>query len=97
MIVEKVQKLIALAASPNEEEARTSAGIACHLIRKHGLRVVEGSDSVSSVSHASREYRAPRPTVAREASRCWECGEPIRVGDAIQDDEGKQPMHVGCT
>lgn len=96
MIVEKVQKLIALAASPNEEEARTSAGIACHLIRKHGLRVVEGSDPVSH-SRASRAYRAPRHTVAREASRCWECGEPIRPGDFIQDDEGKQPMHVGCT
>lgn len=96
MIVEKVQKLIALAASPNEEEARTSARIACHLIRKHGLQLSEGSDPASP-SRPARAYRAPQHIVAREASRCWECGEPIRVGDTIQDDEGKQPMHVGCT
>jgi hypothetical protein len=34
---EKVRKLVAMSASPHLEEARTSAFLACRLIREHGL------------------------------------------------------------
>lgn len=40
-LLEKVTRLIALAASPVEEEARTSAVKACRLILEHGLVVSE--------------------------------------------------------
>jgi len=38
--LEKVLRLIALSASPSEEEARTSAVLACRLIQQHKLLVV---------------------------------------------------------
>ncbi len=41
-LLERVQKLIALSASDREEEARTSAFIACKLIREHKLTVGTG-------------------------------------------------------
>lgn len=37
--LDKAQKLIALSASPNTEEARTAAYQACKLIREHNLTI----------------------------------------------------------
>lgn len=50
MTPDKVMKLIALAGSPNENEARTAAWMACQAIREGGLQVV-----------ASTAWRAPPP------------------------------------
>lgn len=46
-VVDRVRKLIALAASSSEEEARTSAWLACKLIRENKLRIVDTIDPVS--------------------------------------------------
>ena len=46
-IVERVRKLIELAASTNEHEARNAAHLACRLIREHQLRIVGGGFDTS--------------------------------------------------
>ena len=40
-ILARVQKLIALSASPNKHEARNAAYQACKLIREHNLRLTQ--------------------------------------------------------
>jgi Protein of unknown function (DUF2786) len=40
-ILARVRQLIALASSPEPEEARTAAVLACQLIREHGLKLSE--------------------------------------------------------
>jgi hypothetical protein len=39
--VRRVEQLVALSGSDNENEARSAAFQACRLIRKHGLQIVE--------------------------------------------------------
>jgi hypothetical protein len=45
-VIERVTKLVALATSPNENEARNAAYQACRLIREHRLTVVEAKETV---------------------------------------------------
>ncbi len=52
-VVAKVEKLIALSASSNENESRNAAAMACRLIREHRL---------SLRSSAAPPASAPRPT-----------------------------------
>lgn len=40
-MIDKIRKLIALTASPNENEARNAAFLACKMIREQKLEVVE--------------------------------------------------------
>lgn len=58
-IVDRVEKLIALSASPNENEARNSAAIACKLIREHKLKLI------SAETHRPGPFKAsdtpPKP------------------------------------
>ena len=63
-VVDRVTKLIALASSPNAEEARTAAHKACALIREHKL-VVEAreEDKESSWIDDLREERGAGPVV----------------------------------
>ena len=59
---EKVRKLVAMTASPHLEEARTSAFLACRLIREHGLQVSGHPPSAASapgVPTAGVPYRQP--------------------------------------
>lgn len=46
-VIERVQKLVAMTASPHEEEARTSAFLACKLIREHDLQIGGARAAVS--------------------------------------------------
>lgn len=50
-VLDRIQKLIALSASPEEEEARTSALMACRLILEHRLIVVRHTNSKSVEDH----------------------------------------------
>lgn len=68
-VVERVRALIARTSSPHEEEARTSAMIACRLIREHGLDVVPPgpAPSVGHVGHEDPWAREERVRRARAA------------------------------
>jgi len=65
-VVERVKALIARASSPHEEEARTSAVIACRLIREHQLDVVPRREA-ASVGHEDFWERHERERRARAA------------------------------
>jgi hypothetical protein len=61
-IVERVRKLIALTASPNEHEARAAAFLACRLIRENALDISEPGLSTGRRAEArSSGRRAERP------------------------------------
>ncbi len=66
--VERVRALIARTSSPHEEEARTSAVIACRLIREHSLDVVQRRETPSAVGgHEDFWVRQEREQRARAA------------------------------
>ena len=56
-IVDRVNKLLALAASSNMHEARNAALLAAKLIAEHGLEIRERTDSQSGPRR-----KTPRPT-----------------------------------
>jgi hypothetical protein len=91
-IADRIEKLVMLASSPNENEARTAAVIACKLIREHGLLVVD------------REPVQPRVVLdderiiirSRYLGRCAECACRINVGDSCAWARGRSVLCVGC-
>lgn len=101
-IVRRVRKLVALSGSPNENEGRTAAFLACRLIREHGLEV---ADPGSGTRRAERPSEPPRGRATRGPytrarhlrgePRCHECSEPIANDDACLDADGL-PVHGDC-
>lgn len=75
--VTRVERLIALTASPHEEEARTAAFQACRIIREQGLRVVDANATRAAPrgwaspprddrwSHVARRDTGPRKPARR--------------------------------
>lgn len=53
MSIDRIEKLIALAGSANENEARSAAVLACKLIREGGYRVVD--PRAAQASHGMHE------------------------------------------
>jgi hypothetical protein len=99
-IVDRVRKLVALAASPNEHESRSAAAMACRLIREHGLAVVDPSPQARRADRADvarRRTRGPytRTRSTRSGVECRECAESISPDDAFHDADGA-PVHGDC-
>jgi hypothetical protein len=69
----RIQKLIALAGSANEHEARSAAYLACKLIREGSYRVVEAAsdtpDPWSTFQEAAYRAAAAQQQSARRAER----------------------------
>lgn len=90
--LEKITALIARTASPFEEEARTSAVIACRLIRENRLEIVpagtaskartteEAPVSERRAAWAPRQVRIIR---ARFDGSCLWCGESVEAGTRV--------------
>jgi hypothetical protein len=76
-IIAKVEALIARTESSSEEEARTSALIACRLMKKHGLKVV----ATGSVA------RSPAPEPPPPPRKPWEASPEERARAAQEFDE----------
>ena len=76
---ERVRKLVALAGSPFEQEARTSAYLACKLIREHGLRVESGE-----APPAYEPRTSPGTPYARDAGEHAAEGPPFMAGGACR-------------
>lgn len=98
-IVDRVRKLIALAGSPNEHEARSAAAMACRLMREHGLLVHDpaGHARPAERDPPRRRTRGPyaRARAARGGARCRECDEPIEDGEVFVDSDAA-PVHGDC-
>jgi hypothetical protein len=65
-IVNKVQKLIALSASSNENEAHNAAAKACQLIREHKLRILP-----DQCAPTPEPVHAPPPPKREPTSSQW--------------------------
>lgn len=100
--VAKARKLVAMSASPHLEEARTSAFLACRLIRQHGLQItatvhrpaapppVMGSQPPSPDGQGFRRIRLRHP------GRCLSCGSPISPGEWALWSRGNGLLHLLC-
>jgi hypothetical protein len=103
----KVEKLLAMSASPHLEEARTSAFLACQLIREHGLQVNVHRSPAATASwpppirgtpqeaHSRPPWLSPHPRPPSRPLRC--CGSPISPGDDALWFPGNGLRHPLCT
>jgi hypothetical protein len=104
-LVSRVEKLIALAGSPNENEARTAAWVAVQTIRAHHLRIVDGSYVAPSPPRRAPAPPAPEPVVAKDrrfiikarfGGFCGGCGVSWSEGDRIAWAKGQRAICVAC-
>ena len=98
---EKVRKLVAMTASPHLEEARTSAFLACRLIREHGLQIATHRPSPAKPTAATgvEEGQGPagfRRIRVRHPGRCQCCGNPIAPGEWALWCRGNGLRHPLC-
>ena len=103
---EKVRKLVAMSASPHLEEARTSAFLACRLIREHGLQVATHRPAAQTTTAASprtaggqtrSETSGFRRIRVRHPGHCRCCGSPIATGEWALWCRGKGLRHPSCS
>ncbi len=89
-LLERIAKLIALASSPNIEEARSAAHKACSMMREHGvvLAIEEGETFITRETRVKAPDRPTRRTPERRTVivfRCARCGRPVeRQGTRCQ-------------
>jgi hypothetical protein len=109
-ILERVEQLIALASSPNENEARNAALLAVQLIKKHRLVVsmprTKSDPSAVSPSTGGRRRSSPRGVkrvvdlpdkiVAPLGGECIECGGRYRAEQTILWFSSGGGLHVKC-
>lgn len=103
---EKVRKLVAMSASPHLEEARTSAFLACRLIREHGLQIAihrpaAQTTTATSPRTAGVQTRSKtsgfRRIRVRHPGHCRCCGSPIATGEWALWCRGKGLRHPSCS
>jgi len=100
-IEQKVTRLIALSASDHPEEARTSAYLACKMIREKGLIVVAELPLQAAPApppSACREERDKQPKIIRAKfdSLCLDCRAQIYVGERCVWIKGRGCWHPEC-
>ena len=99
---EKVRKLVAMSASPHLEEARTSAFLACRLIREHGLQIATHRPSPAKPPAATGVEQGQGPEGfrhirVRHPGHCRCCGKPIALGEWALWCRGNGLRHPLCT
>ena len=103
---EKVRKLVAMSASTHLEKARTSAFLACRLIREHGLQVAIHRPAAQTTTATSprtagvqtrSETSGFRRIRVRHPGHCRCCGSPIATGEWALWCRGKGLRHPSCS
>jgi hypothetical protein len=111
-IVDRVNKLLALATSPNMHEARNAALLAAKLIREHGLEIREREASPRRKTPRPTPRPTPkprRPSSKRNArvevppiiesplgGECAVCGKRYRAGTPIHWSDADGGIHTTC-
>ena len=106
-VVDRVKKLLALAASPNMHEARNAALLAAKLIAEHGLEIRERDDS-----GPRRKTPRPTPRPKRPSSKknlrvppviesplggdCVVCGRRYKAGTDVHWSDAEGGIHTTC-
>jgi len=83
-VVDRVKKLLALAASPNAHEARNAAFLAAKLIREHGLELHEPAPPPRRASPAPRRS-TPKETAVRTPPPTRKTGGSKRGVHAVKE------------
>lgn len=92
-VLERIQQLLALASSPNENEARNAAVLAAQLIRKHGIQLTMPASRGSSGKHAAAKSPEPAPRKKTPGSkRVKRVADPA---ERIQSPLGGECIHCG--
>jgi hypothetical protein len=99
---EKVRKLVAMSASPHLEEARTSAFLACRLIREHGLQIATHRPSPAKPPERAGVEQGQGPAGfrrirVRHPGHCRCCGSPIAPGEWALWCRGNGLRHPLCS
>jgi hypothetical protein len=100
-VLERVRSLIALTASPNENEARNAALLAVSLIVRHGLAI---SLPARPPARGARRSSSSKKAVANATERitsplggdCIGCGERYRSGQTVYWFTSGGGMHPAC-
>ena len=100
-IVDRVNKLLALAASPNLHEARNAALLAAKLIREHGLEVRErepGRRATPKPRRPSSKKNARVPPIIESplGGECVVCGRRYRAGTEVHWSDAEGGIHTTC-
>jgi hypothetical protein len=110
-ILERVRKLLALAASSNPNEARNAAVLAARLIREHGLEVVERPTRRTpaatrrptpkerarpSSGSSRRVVDAPTKIKSPLGGDCAHCGRRYRAGTEVHWSDAVGGIHEAC-
>jgi len=101
-IVERVTKLIALASSPNANEARNAAVLAARLIREHDLEIRERDGKRKRTPQPRRpsskkNRRVDLHTIASPlGGECVVCGKRYRAGETVEWSDAEGGMHPAC-
>jgi hypothetical protein len=106
-ILERIEQLLALTASPNEHEARTAAMLAAALIRKHkvvlsmpGARVKTPNPSPRRARSSPRGVRRvvdpPDRIEAPLGGDCVHCGGRYAGGQTIYWIRSGGGLHLKC-
>jgi len=97
-VIDKVTKLLALAASPVMEEARSAAHMAAQLIRDHQLQVVDPTEKPvrQKVGGVKQDPYDGFTITSRYAGRCKGCGRSYREGDRVFWKKGVGAWHARC-
>jgi hypothetical protein len=98
-VIDRVNKLLALAASPNVHEARNAAVLAARLIREHGLEVRErkGRTPTPRRPSSKKNRRVDLHTIESPlGGDCVVCGKRYRAGATIAWCDAEGGMHPGC-
>jgi hypothetical protein len=108
-VLERVEHLIALSTSPNENEARTAAMLAVQLIRKHklvlsmpvrtserGIRAAPASRRKTTPRGVKRVVDPPERIVAPLGGDCIQCGGRYRAEQTIFWVSSLGGLHVRC-
>jgi hypothetical protein len=104
-LISKVEKLVAMTSSPHTEEARTSAFMACKLIRDHGLQIVaRNGNAYQEPAYQPPPNTQPEPEPPNELipikvkhkGYCRRCGKSIFAGEMAFWRKGKGLLHFDC-
>jgi len=102
-ILERIAALIALTESPFSEEARTSAVLACKLIREHKIEMMmPGTLKIFESQKEDFDFDFGNPMQRRVRlrskymGRCRECGSFYKIGEWVMWAKGEGSVHVRC-
>jgi len=94
-VLDRIQHLLALASSPNENEARNAAVLAAQLIKKHGVQLTMPPRGSSGKHAATREPEPPPASTRKKTPGSKRVKRVADPAERIQSPLGGECIHCG--